>query len=365
MNFLKKIFQPKQKNKNYYTDFWAWFQKNEKVFHKVVKNRNNVELELFNKLSAQLDQLHKGFNFLAGMVEGETAELVFTADGNLKNIVFIEALVAAAPTIKGWRFTALKSPSNSSDIGIKISKYEFDKDTISFYSHEHSDHPDAIDITFVHQDYTEENATLIYNGTFIFIDNFLGELNFATVIDNIDLVAPQEAQEKLIPIEKLNDFLIWRQKEFIEKYDSIRHNTDEDEYAILEGVLENGNTVIITLNNELLRWDNKASHPWILRVEIPYDEEDNKGMPHQETYDFLNQLEDEIMASLPNKEGYLNIGRQTGDNLRTFFLACKEFRKPSLTCFKLQQKYLSKVTMDYTIYKDKYWLSFDRFVKHQ
>ena len=60
------------------------------------------------------------------MVEGETAELVFTADGNLKNIVFIEALVAAAPTIKGWRFTALKSPSNSSDIGIKMSEYEFE-----------------------------------------------------------------------------------------------------------------------------------------------------------------------------------------------------------------------------------------------
>lgn len=364
MNFLKKIFQPKQKNKNYYTDFWAWFQKNEKVFHKVVKNRNNVELELFNKLSAQLDQLHKGFYFLAGMVEGETAELVFTADGNLKNIVFIEALVAAAPTIKGWRFTALKSPSNSSDIGIKMSEFEFDKDTISFYSHEHADHPDAIDITFVHQDYTEENATLIYNGTFIFIDNFLGELNFATLIDNIDLVAPKDAQEKLIPIEKLNDFLIWRQKEFIEKYDGIRHNTDDDEYAMLEGVLENGNTVIVTINNELLHWDSKASHPWILRVEIPYDGEDNKGMPHQETYDFLNQLEDEIMASLPSKEGYLNVGRQTGDNLRTLFLACKEFRKPSLTCFKLQQKYDSKVTMEYTIYKDKYWLSFDRFVKH-
>lgn len=364
MKFLKKIFQSKKENKNYYADFWDWFQKKENVFHKVIKSRSNVELELFNKLSAKLDQLHEGFFFLAGMKDDETAELVFTADGNLKNIVFIEALVAAAPSIKGWCFTALKPPSNSPDIGIKMSDYEFDKNTISFYYHEHAEHPDAIDITFVHEDYTEENASLISNGTFIFLDNFLGELNFATLIDNIDLVAPQDAKEPLIPIEKLNDFLIWRQKEFIEKYDGIRHNTDNDEYAMLEGVLENGNTIIITINNELLHWDSKASHPWILRVEIPYEGADNNGMPHQEMYNFLNKLEDEIIETLPSKEGYLNVGRQTGDNLRTLFLACKEFRKPSLTCFNLKQKYDSKITMEYTIYKDKYWLSFDRFVKH-
>jgi hypothetical protein len=364
MNFLKKIFQSKKQHKNYYADFWDWFQKKEKIFHQVIKDRNNVELELFNKLSVKLDQLHEGFFFLAGMDDEETAELVFTADGDLKNIVFIEALVAAAPMIKGWRFTALKPPSNSPDIGIKMSDYEFDKNTISFYYHEHSDHPDAIDITFVHQDYTEENAATISNGTFIFLDNFLGELNFATLIDNIDLIAPQDAQKPLIPIEKLNDFLIWRQKEFIEKYDGIRHNTDDDEYAMLEGVLENGNTIIVTINNELLHWDSKASHPWILRIEIPYEGDDNNGMPHQEMYDFLNQLEDEIIAALPSKEGYLNVGRQTGDNLRTLFLACKEFRNPSLTCFNLKRKYDSKITMEYTIYKDKYWVSFDRFVKH-
>lgn len=363
MKFLKKIFQSKTNSKSYYADFWDWFQKKEKPFHKVIKEHSNVELDLFNKLSVQLDQLHEGFYFLAGMFDEETAELVFTADGNLKNIVFVEALVAAAPAIKGWRFTALKPPSNSPDIGIKMSDYDFDKDTISFYYHEHPEQPDAIDITFVHQDYTEENAATISNGTFIFLDNFLGELNFATLIDNIDLIAPQDAQEKLIPIEKLNAFLIWRQKEFIEKYDGIRHNTDDDEYALLEGVLENGNTIIITINNELLQWDSKASHPWILRIEMPYDGEDNNGMPHQEMYDFLNKLEDEIIAALPSKEGYLNVGRQTGNNLRTLFLACNEFRQPSLTCFKLKQKYDSKIDMEYTIYKDKYWLSFERFVK--
>jgi hypothetical protein len=366
MNFLKKLFQPQQKKENstYYTGFWDWFVTKEKKFHKVVKERNNVELALFDKLSAQLDQLHSGFYFLAGMFDEETAELVFTADGDLKNIVFIEALVAAAPELNGWRFTALKPPSKSLGIGIEMSDYKFDKDTISFYSNDHPEHPDAIDITFVHQDYRADNEPIISNGTFIFLDNFLGELNFATLIDNMDLVAPQDAREKLIPIEKLNNFLIWRQKEFIEKYDGFRHHTEEDEYAMLEGVLENGNSLIITINNELLHWDSKASHPWILRLEFFYDGEDNNGMPHKEMYDFLNELEEELIDVLPSRDGYLNVGRQTGDNVRTLFLACKEFRKPSLACFKLQQKYGSEVTMEYTIYKDKYWISFNHFVKH-
>lgn len=364
MKFFKKIFQSESENNNYYAAFWAWFQSKEKEFHKVVKERNNVELGLFNKLSSQLDQLHEGFYFLAGMADESTAELVFTAEGNIKNIVFVEALVAAAPFIKGWRFTALKPPSNSPNISIKMSGYEFNKETISFYYHEHEAQPDAIDITFVHQDYKPDNEKIISSGTFIFLDNFLGELNFATLIDNIDLVGPNQAAQKLIPIEKLNAFLTWRQKEFIEKYNGTRHNTDDDEYAMLEGVLENDNRIIVTINRELLRWDSKASHPWILRVEIPYNGEDNNGMPNQEMYDFLNDLEDELTQELPSREGYLNVGRQTGDHKRTLFLACKEFRNPSLVCFALQQKYHSKITIDYTIYKDKYWLSFNRFVKH-
>jgi hypothetical protein len=46
--------------------------------------------------------------FLTGMYNDDTVELVLTADGAVKNIVFVEELVNSAPKIEGWKFTALK-----------------------------------------------------------------------------------------------------------------------------------------------------------------------------------------------------------------------------------------------------------------
>src|SRR5690606_31259503 len=99
----------------------------------------------------------------------------------------------------------------------------------------------------------------IINGTYIFLDNYLGELNFATVIDNITVIAQEDAENELIPIEKLKDFLIWRQKEFTEKYEGIRHDTKQDNHSGLEAELESGNKLIAIINSDLLNWDRKAS----------------------------------------------------------------------------------------------------------
>jgi hypothetical protein len=46
--------------------------------------------------------------FLTGMMDHNRAELVLTADRTINNIVFVEELVATAPEIPGWKFTALK-----------------------------------------------------------------------------------------------------------------------------------------------------------------------------------------------------------------------------------------------------------------
>src|SRR5687767_6937132 len=108
MSFLKNIFTTKEQPIRSYTDFWNWFQKNEKKFFEVVKGHRDIENQFFAKLSPKLSELKDGFFYLTGMFDDHTAELVFTADGAIKNFVFIEELVHTAPTIKGWKFTALK-----------------------------------------------------------------------------------------------------------------------------------------------------------------------------------------------------------------------------------------------------------------
>jgi hypothetical protein len=96
-------------------------------------------------------------------------------------------------------------------------------------------------------------------------------------------------------------------------------------------------------------------------IEIKYDGDDNNGMPDKESSELFNQFEEEIMIDLKDMDGYLNIGRQTADNERIIYFACKEFRKPSKVVYELSKKYLDKLELTYDIFKDKYWQSFERF----
>ncbi len=361
MSFLKNIFKTKDEPIKSYANFWTWFQKNEKDFFNVVKNRKDIEKGFFNKLSEKLGKLKDGYFYLTGMYDDNTVELVLTADGNTKNIVFVEELVEAAPKILGWKFTCLKPALDIKDVSIEMGGYKFNSDNLNFYATELTNYPDEIDVTLVHNDLTEENKEQISNGTYIFLDNYLGELDFLNNIDNLTIVGKSEAQKDLVPIEKLKDFLTWRQKEFNEKYEGVRYDTENDTHSMLEAELESGNKLFAVINTELLNWDSKASHPWIAVLTFKYDGKNNNGMPNDKDYKHLDIIEKEIIQEFKDFDGYLNIGRQTAKNERDIYFACKDFRKSSKVFYAIQQKYSDSFEIEYDIYKDKYWQSFERF----
>ena len=361
MSFLKSIFNTKEEPINSYSDFWKWFEQNEKKFYKVLKEEGNVNKIFFEKLEPKLKELKDGFWYLAGMYDDETAELVLTPDGVIKNVVFIEELIENAPSLENWRFTALKPPLDIENVCIEMAGYTFDGESLSFYSNNDKDYPDEIDIVIAYDHFEKENESTIINGTYIFLDNYLGELNSITTIDNLKVVPKESTKEELIPISKLKDFLIWREKEFVEKYKGFRHNTENDNYSGLEATLKNGLPLYAVINDDLLNWDSKASHPWIAIMEIKYDGNGNNGMPNDSTYQFLNEIEEKIMVELKDSEGYLNIGRQTADSVREVYFACVDFRKPSKVFHEIKKQYNSKIELDFDLYKDKYWQSFNRF----
>lgn len=341
-------------------DFWNWFQTKADDFFKIIKNNGNIERDFFNHLLSKLNQLRDGYFFLAGMLDDNTAELIITADGNLKNIVFVEELVQSAPKMTKWKFTPLKPSMNINDISIRMGNLKFYKGNLSFYSNDNPEYPDEIDITVVYTDYKEDLKEKITAGIYLFIEHYLGELNSMTTIDNMEIIGNDQAEKELIPIEKLKDFLIWRQKEFIEKYEGKRYHTENDSYNSLQATLDNGKPLIAIINADLLDWDCKASHPWIITIEIKYKGDEN-GMPDQDTYELMNILEEELMLSLKDSEGYLNIGRQTAESCREIYFACKDFRLPSKIITTIQFDYQNKLIVDYSIYKDKYWQSLNRF----
>jgi hypothetical protein len=362
MGFLNNFFKKKEEQIQTYEDFWNWFVVNEKHFYDIVKKGKNIEKDFFNKLSPKLEELKEGFFYLTGMYNDTTAELILTPDGVIKNIAFIEELINVAPKISNWKFTALKPAVDIINIGIKMDNYSFNSENLSFYSIENKNYPDEVDIVITYNNYNEENKSIIFNGVYIFLDNYLGELNSVTTIDNLTVIAKNQTEQELIPIEKLKDYLIWREKEFVEKYNGIRYNTENDSYSNLEATLKNGLPLIAIVNSTLLEWDRKASHPWILNIKIKYDGSKNNGLPNQNTYAQLNKIEEELILELKDFDGYLNVGRETADGERIIYFACKDFRKPSKLLHNFTKKYLNKIDLTYDIYKDKYWQSFERFM---
>ena len=206
-----------QKLHSAYQDFWNWFTENEKRFHKIIKSKTYIEQGFLDPLAAELNNIKDGFYFLVGMSDEETAELIFTADANLSNIVFIEDFVKTAPKIEGWTFEALKPASPIEEIIIEMEGHRFDKDHLHFYPIQNENYPDEIEITVVFDDFDEQDKGKITSGIYLFLENCLGELRFATTIDVLNIEMQKDTTEKeLVPIERLQSYLIWREKEYRE-----------------------------------------------------------------------------------------------------------------------------------------------------
>jgi hypothetical protein len=361
MGFLDKLLGKKEVAIQSNNDFWNWFLKHEKQFFKTVKNGDNIHKDFFDKLAPKLDEIHGGIYFLTGMFDDQTAELILTPDGAIRNIYAIEELVKVAPEIKGWRFTALKPASDIKDVSINYEGFKINKDNLKFYPNIHEGYSDEIDLTIIYDDFIEDKRSIVTNGVYIFLDNYLGELHSVTLIDNMKVVGPEGISEELISIEKLKDYLIWREKEFVEKYEGTRHNTENDGYANYEGKTKDGIVILSLMNTTLLEWDKKASHPWVFIVAIPFEDCNNGGLPDEKTYKLLDEIEEEIMSDLPDSEGFLNLGRETVNNKREIFFACKDFRKPTKAADELIKRYNSVFEISYEIYKDKYWQTFKHY----
>lgn len=361
MSFLKKLFGTKDKPVvTDYVSFWNWFSQNAAAFYDIVKGHNDVEEKFLDKVIPVLKQIDENFFCLVGMYDDNTAELVITTDGMIKSIVFADEITESAPALQGWKFTALKPPLGF-EMSINMDGYEFNNKNLSFISNNLPEYPDEIDITLVHTDYNEKNQKIIGNGSLIYLDNALGELNTALLIDNVSISGIPTEKTELIPITKLNEFLVWREKEFVEKYKAVRYNTENDEYTALEAADENGLPVLAIIDKILLDWDSKPSHPWMMTIEMTYDGKNTNGMPSPDVYAVMSEFEEELLKLLPDSEGYLNLGRETYNSKRTTYLACKEFRQASKKTRALITEYKEKLTIGYDIYKDKYWRTMNRY----
>jgi hypothetical protein len=63
------------------------------------------------------------------------------------------------------------------DVNIEMGSHRFNNETLSFYANNLLEYPDEIDITVVRKNWNEEDKRALTNETYIFLDNYLGELD--------------------------------------------------------------------------------------------------------------------------------------------------------------------------------------------
>ncbi len=241
----------------------------------------------------------------------------------------------------------------------------FDSDTITFYCLEQEEqYPDEVDLVLIHQNFTAQNKDLITHGTLLYLDSLLGELGVATLVDSVTVTGPDKQEQTPISMEKLTDYLVWREKEFVEKYHGVRHNTENDNYAGMEGADEEGFPSIAILDTDLLAWDAKASHPWMLVLEIDYEKSNassKNGMPNEKYLELMTRFEQALSERLADCDGYLNLGRNTYKGKRHIYIACKEFRNAPRKVHELILENKKELICSYDISKDKYWRTMEAF----
>lgn len=364
MSLLKRIFGKKTPQSDD-LDFWDWFRQHALSFYNVInsKDGNRINEQFIQVIGPRLRSIQRNMSLEVGIPDDSTAELDISAQGDIKTFVFVEELIARAPQLPNWKFNALKPAAGFDGMQISIRGHVFDSQTISFFYDDDPQYPDEIRITLVHQDYSEDNKKFISRGVLLFLESLLGELAAATQIDHVTVKGPSPENKPPIRMEKLADLLLWKEKEFVEKYQGVRHQTEADNYAALNGEDNDGLPLIAIVNQDLLNWDAKASHPWMMVIEIDFGKTKGagaKGMPDDKYFDLMERFQDELTELLPDSAGYLDLGRKTYNGVRTIYLACKEFRFSSKKVYELIQAH-NELDCTYDIYKDKYWRTMEAF----
>lgn len=356
MGFLKKIMG-KGTDKKPAENFWNWFVKNEQRFKKIIDKPDKAGVFL-DELIAQMKHFNPWFKALAGPYDDTKYELIITADGDIALFCKVEELVKAAPAVENWVITAHKQPIGMDKMRIDMLGHEFSADNMKFYPVNDPAYPDEIHIVLVHPDYNEEQKNDFQSGGMIYLENALGEVNTATLIDDYEVKGPPGDGTELIPLLKLEEYLRWREKEFIEKYEKLEAVRPGDGYSVLESEDTAGNPVFATVNTGYKNWDFKAAYPWLVQVDIDFKGSD-RGLPDKKQMGELQAIEDQLFKHL--SADVINVGHDTHNNRRSVYAYAADYKEVSHKIHEYFDTLETEFEVVFFIRKDKYWKNMEWF----
>ena len=255
--------------------------------------------------------------------------------------------------MKDWKVTAHKPPMGWDSMKINMYGHEFSSDNMKFYPRQDPNYPDEIKLTLTHPEYNEEEKERFQTGGTVFLENALGEVNTATLIDSYQVRGLPEDDVELIPLTKMEEYLRWREKEFIEKYEKLDAKKPEESYNVLESQDEAGKPVFATINSGYKNWEFRAAFPWCLQIDIDYKGNEN-GMPDKAQSQSLQEIEDQLLELLAPAD-IIFIGHQTHNHRRTIYAYCSDYNVVSRQIHQYIEASKWVFDIAFFIKKDKYW----------
>jgi hypothetical protein len=189
-------------------EFWTWFAQHSNDLAQACSDTSPVLDELLQSLHG----VHPDLYFEI-CTNSDPRELIVTAEGRRELFPLADVVVAAAPRIEGWVFTALKPP-----MGFEFqTRYEgttFDPRSMWFLPLESQSNPAALGLRvgipeFVHvQEKSTKNAILVI------LDTALGERSAASDIQHVEVTAlPAKPDEQgYIELTELADYIAWKKR---------------------------------------------------------------------------------------------------------------------------------------------------------
>jgi hypothetical protein len=174
--------------------FWNWFIRNREELASI---RNGQE-PICADMSKQLKKVHSGLAWEFGIEKG-MMECIISADGIADVFPAVDALVADAPAIPGWRVTAFR-PRKGGDLKVQMGDRVLATDDIYFVATRAGE---KLDLELLVDGLTPQNEKGIQHVSFLLMDAVVGEYDVVTRIGGIEFKPLALADGRQRPLSEL------------------------------------------------------------------------------------------------------------------------------------------------------------------
>ena len=179
--------------------FWNWFSKNQSTYYTEIENLE-IREKIFNELSFELKKVHSDLVFeFSPIHENGIREFTVSADGMKEVFPIVISLIAKAPNLKNWKFSAFRQRVPGDEIELNFGDFKIGYKDIYFrYLEEDGKLGIELNIRDYNNDPRKQNAI------YILLDSLIGEYDVTMGIDWVDWLKLDESKlENFYPITHL------------------------------------------------------------------------------------------------------------------------------------------------------------------